>query len=180
MYYWVALGKRQPVCTDRDIRFLKQDFDTIFFAWGRYGYRNPKFPYSYLFRKIVMSNPKRYSKGIREMTKFVRRLKCKKRRRRYNRIFKVCASFDYLKEMTDDRKIDHNEETVVASKPSSEGQVVYSHEKIARPIRLSPYDVKNVYKSQEEINAAIENGTFDVAKTMHMDKHGRMFFLSTQ
>jgi hypothetical protein len=108
MYYWVALNFQQPTCTDRDILFLKQDFDNIFFAWDHYGYPNPKFPYSYLFRKIVMqASANRYSKGMQIMTRFVRRLQCAKRRKRYDKIFKRCACFDY-KNM-DDKKVDENE-----------------------------------------------------------------------
>jgi hypothetical protein len=184
MYYWVALGFKQPTCTTKDILFLKQDFDNIFFAWDKYGYSNPKFPYSYLFRKIVMSNQTRYSKCMQQMTDFVRRLKCTKRKKRYDKIFKACITFNYLKEMRDDKKIDDNEVLVQSTgsgekpKPSSAGQVIYAREKITRPISISPYDVKHVYKTQREVDAAIANGTFNVAKTMHMDKHGRMFFLS--
>ena len=56
MFYWVALGKEQPVCLDVDIENLKHDFDNIFFAWCRLGFKRPRFPYSFLFRNIVKFN----------------------------------------------------------------------------------------------------------------------------
>jgi hypothetical protein len=168
MYYWVALNFEQPMCTETDILFLKQDFDNIFFAWDHYGYPNPKFPYSYLFRKIVMLKDSRYSKGMRIMTRFVRRLQCAKRRKRYDKIFKRCACFDY-KNM--DQKVDENEVDVDVKQ-------TVSIEKIRNPLRISPYDVKNVYKTKREMDQAVANGTFKIEKTMHMDIHGRMFFLA--
>ena len=52
--------------------------------------------------------------------------------------------------------------------PSSAGQRIISRVKM--PYReISPYDVKNVYRSQREINRAIRRGTFEIAKTQHMN-----------
>ena len=114
VYYWRALGHPQPTCTDRDILFLKQDFAQVFFAWDRLGFQNPRFPYSYLFRKIVLTNATRYSKSMAQMTRFVRVLRCQMRRARYNDRFKRCIAFDY-QNMDDDTKQDK-------PKPSSAGQ----------------------------------------------------------
>ena len=43
---------------------------------------------------------------------------------------------------------------------------------------MSPYDAKGVYKTKAEVDAAVRNGTFDVAKTMYVDNSGRIFFLA--
>ena len=179
MYYWIALGKRPPRCTDNDILFLKQDFDQIFFAWDRLGFQRPQFPYSFLFRKIVQANPKKYSKGMSTMTRFVRVLQCQKRRKRYSKLFKKCFAFDYLnmdQSKPDDEKIDPQE--TFTAKPNSDGQEIISHEKIDKPMILSPYDVAGVYKTRQEVDEAIARKDFDVSKTMHVDKQGRFFFLT--
>ena len=168
MYYWVALGKRPPRCTDNDILFLRQDFDNIFFAWDRLGFQRPRFPYSFLFRMIVRANPAKYSKGMSTMTRFVRVLQCEKRRKRYIKLFKKCFAFDYL---------NMNQKEFTA-KPNSDGQEIISHEKIDKPLRLSPYDVAGVYKTRQEVDDAIARNDFDVSKTMHVDKQGRFFFLT--
>ena len=34
MFYWTALGKSPPQCTEEDIKQLKLDFDNIFFCMG--------------------------------------------------------------------------------------------------------------------------------------------------
>jgi hypothetical protein len=94
MYYWRALGFKVPECSDRDIRLLKAAFDKIFFAWNRFGFENPRFPYSYLFKKIVTGNPK-YSDGLKAMTRFTRVLRCETRRLRYAELYQKCAVFDY-------------------------------------------------------------------------------------
>ena len=171
MYYWLALGFRQPVCTNRDILFLKQDFDQVYFAWERLGLKKPRFPYSFLFRKIVNTMPARYSTGIVQMSRFVRKLRCLKRRNRYDSLFKKCMQYDYLK-MVDDEKIDHCETNI------PDLSVVYSREKVSKPHYLSPYDVRGVYKSQKEIDAAKRRGDFNIAKTMHLAKNGNFYFLS--
>lgn len=52
--------------------------------------------------------------------------------------------------------------------PSSAGQYIVGRTK---PVyrELDPYDVKNVYRSQADINKAIKKDKFSHAKTMHMD-----------
>ena len=52
--------------------------------------------------------------------------------------------------------------------PSSAGQYIVGRQKPGR-IVLDPYDVKNVYRSQNDINRAIRRKDFTHAKTMHMD-----------
>ena len=52
--------------------------------------------------------------------------------------------------------------------PSSAGQYIVSRVKPRRR-ELDPYDIKNVYRSQEDIDRAIEKNTFTYAKTMHMN-----------
>ena len=62
MFYWKALGFEVPRCTDADVRLLTREFDEMFFAWERLNLKRPKFPYAYLFRKLVQSN-EQYSEG---------------------------------------------------------------------------------------------------------------------
>ena len=54
------------------------------------------------------------------------------------------------------------------STPSSEGQYIVSRCKPKQEI-IDPYDVKGVYRSQDDINRAIKNKTFNVAKCMKMN-----------
>ena len=43
---------------------------------------------------------------------------------------------------------------------------------------LSPYDVKNVYRSTAEINKAIRRGKFEINKTQHMNWNNKnVYFL---
>ncbi len=49
---------------------------------------------------------------------------------------------------------------------------------VKHPKTLSPYDCFGVYKTRAEVNAAIRNGTFEIAKTMHVDKNGEFYFLT--
>lgn len=165
MFYWRALGNPQPICTDRDIQMLKHDFDEIHFAWTRLGFKNPRFPYSFLFRKIVNSSSK-FSPGMVELTRFVRKLRCEHRRSRYEILFKECLDFDY-------KTMDH-----VPIPETGLPKSTIVREKNNDVKKLNVYDVKNVYRSKQEMDRAIENGTFDVAKTMHIDKNGRFYVLS--
>ncbi len=71
MYYWKALGNEVPQCTDADVRLITAEFDNIFFAWERLQLKRPKFPYAFLFRKLVGTNTA-YSKGARELVPFMR------------------------------------------------------------------------------------------------------------
>ena len=92
-YYWSVLGFDLPRMTELDNRMLNRHFDQIFFAWKRLDLPNPNFPYSYLMRKIVMSNDI-YSDGIRQLIKFVRVLRCDIRKARYDRLFEKCINLD--------------------------------------------------------------------------------------
>ena len=59
--------------------------------------------------------------------------------------------------------------------PTSEGQYIVSRRKM--PYReISPYDVKNVYRNVAEMNRAIKRGTFNVAKTQHMNWNDKNVF----
>ena len=71
----------------------------------------------------------------------------------------------------DEKKVDENE---VEIEDKSE---IYCREIIENKKTMSPYDAKGVYKTQAEIDRAIANGTFSIAKTMHVDKNGNIFFL---
>ena len=165
MFYWRALGHTQPVCTEKDIKMLKRDFDDIHFAWTRLGFKNPRFPYSFLFRKIVTSSSK-FSAGMVELTRFVRKLRCENRRARYEILFKECLRFDY-------QIMEH---TPIPDSGLPEQIVV--REKNPNVKELSVYDVKNIYRSKEEMDKAIENDEFDIAKTMHIDKNGKFYMLT--
>ena len=62
-------------------------------------------------------------------------------------------------------------------RPHSNGQ--YIHERRKMPYtEISPYDVKRVYKTEDEINRAIAKGTFTHSKLMHMNWNDKnVFFL---
>lgn len=94
MDYWVALGNHQPVCTDADVRLLKVKFDDFFFAWERLQLMRPKFPYAYLFNKIVIGSEK-FSDGMKALVQFVRILRCRKRKKRYDILYEKCVNFNY-------------------------------------------------------------------------------------
>ena len=175
MYYWKALGFTQPIVLERDMDILKREFDQVFFAWERLGFKNPKFPYSFTFQKLVAGNAK-YSKGMRDLVPFVRTLRCKKRRKRYNRLFAICRAFDFKNivhkelKMTEE-KIDEME---IDDYPAT---VVYAHEVVTNPNVMNVYDCKKVYKTKAEVAEAFRTGTFDVAKTMHIAPDGKFYFL---
>ena len=180
MYYWVALGFKQPVPTDRDMNLLKRDFDHLFFAWERLGCLNPKFPYAYIFKRLVVGE-KKYSKGMHDLVPFVRTLRCCKRRARYDRLFEICKAFDF-KEIHFRKKEMHREtECATDEKPGAvvyPRTEVYAHEVSERPRTFSPFDCNGVYKTKEDVAAAFADGTFDVAKTMHIAPDGKFYFLS--
>ncbi len=178
MYYWVALGFKQPMVTERDMDTLKRDFDHLFFAWERLGFPNPKFPYAYTFKRLVIGQ-KKYSKGMHDLVPFVRTLRCCKRRERYDRLFGICRAFDF-KEIHFRKKEMHCETKCVADEkpivyPRTE---VYAHEVSERPRMFSPFDCKRVYKTKEDVAAAFADGSFDVAKTMYIAPDGKFYFLS--
>lgn len=178
MYYWKALGFQQPVVLAQDMEYLKREFDHIFFAWERLGFENPKFPYSFTFRKLVTGNPK-YSQGMRDLVPFVRKLRCHKRRKRYNRLFAICHEFDFKKivykqkQMDEkmDEKIDENE---VEDYPAT---IVYAHEVTKTPHTKSVYECRGVYKTKQDVADAFKNDEFDPAKTMHIAPDGTFYFL---
>ena len=178
MYYWVSLGFKQPMVTDRDMELLKRDFDHIYFAWERLGFENPKFPYAYIFTKLVTGQEK-YSQGMRDLVHFVRQLRCQTRRARYDRLFEICKAFDFKKivyrqeKMNVEEKVDENE--IEIEYPATE---VISHEKVVYPNVKQARECRGVYQSQAEVAQAFKDGTFDVAKTMSIDKDGKFYFLS--
>ena len=92
-YYWVALGKSIPCMTENDIRMLDHSFDQIFFAWRRLRVSGPHFPYAYLMRKIV-SDSDEFSDNIRYLMRFLRVLRCRSRRLRYDKLFETCKNLD--------------------------------------------------------------------------------------
>ena len=172
MYYWKALGKTIPRCTDRDVDLLVREFDEILFAWERHRFKNPKFPYSYLFCKLVNNNS-RYSDGIKQFVPFVRKLRCNRRRERYDKLFKICSEFNYknVDVIYEKEKMDEKVE-----EPSSKGQEIVYRE-ICSGKRRSVYDTPGIYKSQQEINDALARGDFNIAKTMHVAPNGEFYFL---
>lgn len=176
MYYWSALGKKVPRCTEQDIKMLVFQFDNIMFAWNRLGMKRPCFPYAFLFTKLV-EHGDLYSAGLKQFPMFLRKLRCEKRRARYEKLFKKCINFDFTKiyEIYDkskmEQKIDENE---VEVEDKSE---IVCREIIHNKKTMSPYDAKGIYKTQAEIDTAIANGTFRIEKTIHVDKNGTIFFL---
>ena len=175
MFYWKALGFPVPRCTDQDVDLLVREFDNILFAWERYRFQRPKFPYSFLFRKLVAAGTQ-YSTGIKQFIPFVRKLRCQRRKERYERLYKMCSNFNYQNvrptyEMDTEQKIDETE--VV---PSSEGQTTFYRE-ICTGKKLSVFDTKGTYKSQLEVDNAVKHGDFDIARTMYVAPNGEFYFL---
>ena len=175
MYYWRALGKVVPQCTDDDISQLKRDFDHIFFAWHRLGFKPPLFPYAFLFRKIVHSKPHSYSPGLYEMTRFVRKLRCQCRKMRYDELFQECLDFDYREDPF------KNIFSIKKSKmhtplPDVLPKQIVTVSKTCPKI-LDVSTLKNVYKTKEEFDNAVKSNSFDIAKTFHVDKHGNFYSL---
>ncbi len=131
MFYWKSLGKRVPQVTDADIRLLTYEFDEIAFAWDRLKLQRPKFPYAFLFSKLVLSS-KRYSEGCRSLVPFMRELRCHKRKKRYETLFLKCYRFNYKNLYMDmEEKIDECEEPV---------ESIVTREVVKHPKTLSPYD----------------------------------------
>jgi len=180
MYYWVGLGFKQPMILERDMDILKREFDQLFFAWERLGFPNPKFPYSYTFKKLVLGQ-KKYSQGMRDLVPFVRTLRCPRRRERYDRLFAICREFDFKKIIYKETQMDKTdmEEKIDEMEIEYPATEVYAHERVAQSHRhtMSPYDCRNMYKTQAEVQHAFKTGTFDVAKTMHIGKDGKFYFL---
>ena len=162
MFYWVALDFKQPQCTKLDLENLRRDFDNIYFAWDRLGFERPRFPYSFLFRKIVQSG--NYSPGMHMLTRFVRTLCCPSRRKRYETIYKKCREFDY--------KVMHPQ------LPDTLPLQSVTTEKNVNPRKIDVASIPNIYKSQQEIDNAVKNKNFNIAKLFHMTKNGNLFMLS--
>ncbi len=183
MYYWKALGFKQPIVLEQDMDILKREFDQVFFAWERLGFPNPKFPYSFTFQKLVDGKLK-YSQGMRDLVPFVRTLRCKKRRKRYDRLFAICREFDFkniiYKEEQMDEKLEQMEEKIdemEVDEITYPETIVYAHEVVSNPNVMNVYDCKKVYKTKQEVAEAFRTGTFDVAKTMHIAPDGKFYFL---
>ncbi len=68
--------------------------------------------------------------------------------------------------MATDQTATHQE---ASPKPTSKGQYIFKRERPSGSMKLDPYDVKGVYRSHDQIQRAIKNGTFQHAKVMHMD-----------
>ena len=73
--------------------------------------------------------------------------------------------------------MDSEEETKEVEEIPESKQEIYCRE-ICRGDRMSPYDAKGVYKTKAEVDRAIRDGTFDIAKTMYVDKNNNIFFLA--
>ena len=101
-----------------------------------------------------------------QLTRFVRKLRCESRRARYELLFKKCVDFDY-------KNMNH---TPIPESGVPKPTITY--EKNSNVKTLDVFDVKNVYRSKEEMDEAIKNNNFDVAKTMHIDSNGKFYMLS--
>ena len=73
-----------------------------------------------------------------------------------------------------EEKVDETE--VEVNKPSSEGQFIF-HRELAPVREINVFDVKNVYRSQAEIDRDIKRGKFKIEKTFSRDAQGNLFFL---
>ena len=185
MFYWRALGNKIPQCSEEDIVRLKRDFDDIFFAWRALRFKPPRFPYAYLFHKIVNTKKELYTPGIIEMTRFVRRLRCQSRKARYDELFDECVNFDYRLDIFKNNsllkgKMNHTElpDKMNHTKlPDKIPEQIITTEKVRKPRILDVHDIKNVYRSQKEFDEAVKNDNFDIAKTFHIDKQGNLYSL---
>ena len=66
------------------------------------------------------------------------------------------------------KKIPSSAEVTASPIPSSAGQRIVSRVKMPYK-EISPYDVKNVYRSKREMDRAIRKGNFEIAKTQYMN-----------
>jgi len=173
MFYWYALGKPVPRCTDDDVRMLTFEFDNIQTAWNRLNIKKPCFPYVFILEKLVQA-PK-YSKGVKAFVPFLRKLRCPKRRVRYEQLFQKCRQLDL--ENLDYRQLSLTYDKMEEKVDTNETKSIITRE-MCRGDTMSPYDAKGVYKTQQEVDRAVRNGTFDVAKTMFVDKNNNIFFLA--
>ena len=76
----------------------------------------------------------------------------------------------------DTRPFSTTQQSTAKPIPSSKGQFIYNRE-LAPARELNVYDVKNVYRSQREIDRDIKRGQFKIEKTFSVDKNGNLFFL---
>ena len=89
--YWLAAGKHLELPTDGEVRKVIHTFDNIFFAWNRLEIVGPAFPYSVLLQHIVKEGS--YGPAMNYLIRFTRRLRCPKRRARYDSLFKQCMKY---------------------------------------------------------------------------------------
>ena len=93
----------------------------------------------------------------------------------------MCSNFNYQNvcptyEMENEQETKVDETEVVEPKPSSEGQTTFYRE-ICTGKKLSVFDTKGTYKSQQEVDDAVKHGDFDIARTMYVAPNGEFYFL---
>jgi hypothetical protein len=95
--YWRAAGHPIVFPKQLEINRYIASFEHIFFARERLGITGPNFPYLTLL-ELLVSNA-RASHEMRFILRFVRKLRCPRRRRKYTQQFKDCM--EYIKQHGD-------------------------------------------------------------------------------
>ena len=93
--YWVAAGKEMTFPTKREIDHYVRQFEHIFFARARLDITGPNFPYLTLLEFLVneKNNTRICSDAMRFIMRFVRKLRCQRRRRKYADQYQMCMEY---------------------------------------------------------------------------------------
>ena len=92
--YWVAAGENITMPRDEELTLLVRSFDYIFFAWKRLGVTGPMFPYVTLLQHIVESSDFfEASDELCFITRFTKRIRCKRRSEKYLALYKKCVVY---------------------------------------------------------------------------------------
>mgnify|MGYP007063394305 CR=1 FL=1 len=90
--YWIAANKPMSFPKQSEIDHYVHRFESIFFARARLQLDGPNFPYLALLEMMVHDN-KDASDEMRFLMRFVRKLRCRRRRRRYQQQFINCLHY---------------------------------------------------------------------------------------
>lgn len=87
---WCAMVGTQPLpeLAESEERFIKMVFEEIFYVWTRLNFARPRLPMGQAIVLIVRTF--KLSPEAHLLIRFVRKLKCDKRRKRYASLFQKC------------------------------------------------------------------------------------------
>jgi len=80
-----------PTLSESDKRFMCMVFEEVFYAWTRLDLQRPRLPMGQAIILIVENFD--MGPNARYLIRFIRKLKCAKRRERYARLFKKCLLY---------------------------------------------------------------------------------------